>query len=243
MRRSASGHLVPLFVAVAVLFLTAWARQPSHAQQTFGEEFARQLIRAALSQYFDPASSFEISVSRPTLTGQVLAFESLLIEGSPAIFRGIRGEMLLHASELQVDVDRWINRQAIGLVRAGRATLVARSTAKEVQEGLTRASPILLNPKVRFSLGQFEISATIKRADKLYPAQARGSLTVDRHQRIHVVITHASVQGRDVPPNIVESELARANPILDLSRFPLTLEIQRLVLHNDRIEFLATSGR
>lgn len=49
--------------------------------------------------------------------------------------------------------------------------------------------------------------------------------------------------GGDVAQTAIEKELLKINPVLDLSRYPLDLRIQRLTLHNDRVELLAISGR
>jgi hypothetical protein len=63
---------------------------------------------------------------------------------------------------------------------------------------------------------------------------------VERGQRVWVTVSEIRVSGGDVPENTVRKELARVNPILDLSQWPLDLRIQRLNLHNDVIELLAT---
>ena len=90
--------------------------------------------------------------------------------------------------------------------------------------------------------GEFEVTATVRREGRLYPAQARGKLVVDQGRQVRVTLTEMKVSGGDVPQMALEKELLKINPILDLSRFPLDLRIQRLTLHNDQVELLAVSG-
>ena len=231
-----------LGVATIALVLAHVLPALPQARQPFPEDAVRQLIKAALLQYFDPASVFEIALSGTTLSGEILVIETLLIEGTPAVLRGFRGEVVAQFSDLQLDMANLINQQ-LKAARVGKASLVARSTARDVQEALTRVSGNILGPIVKFQTGQFEIAATIKRREQLYPAQARGNLLVEQGQRVRIVITQAQVFGSDVPLGLIESELAKLNPVLDLSKWPVDVRIQRLVLHNDRIELLATGGR
>ncbi len=62
-------------------------------------------------------------------------------------------------------------------------------------------------------------------------------------QRVCVALSEVKVLGRSVPVDLVDKELARINPILDLAKWPVPLYIQRLVLHKDVIELLATNGK
>lgn len=242
--RPVSTALRGLAHAAAVVAIVAAAASTVAPQprQPFSEDAVRHLVRGALLQYFDPDSVFEISVSGTALSGDVLIIEDLLVVGKPALLRGVRGEVLAHATGLHLDMAALAGQQ-LRVVRLGKATVVGKSTARDVQEGLARMSPNILRPTVRFQVGQFEVAATIRREGKLYPALARGNLTVEQEQRIRVVVTEAQVRGSDVPPGLVESELTKLNPVLDLSKWPFNMRIQRLVLHNDAIEMLATSGR
>lgn len=210
----------------------------SQAKEPVSEEVVRHLIRAALLEYFDPASVFEISVSGTALKGETLSIEDLLIEGKPAVMRGFRGEILAHVTDLQLDMTGLAGGK-LNIARYTKASVVVRSTARAIEEGLARSSSTILQPRVKFEGGQFEITATIKRGDTLYPVQARGHLLVEQKQRVRVAVTEARVSGGDVPPGIIESELAKINPILDLSKWPLNLHIQRLTLHNNTVELLA----
>jgi hypothetical protein len=232
------AHAATVMAIVAATASTA-APQP---RQPFSEEAVSHLVRGALLQYFAPDSVFEISASGTALSGNVLVIDDLLVAGKPALLRGVRGEVLAHATGLHLDMAALASQQ-VRVVRLGKATIVGKSSARDVQEGLARMSPNILSPTVRFQVGQFEVAATIRREGKLYPALARGNLAVEQEQRIRVVVTEAQVRGSDVPPGLVESELAKLNPVLDLSKWPFNLRIQRLVLHNDAIEVLATSGR
>ncbi len=240
----ASGALRGLAHAAAVVVIVAAATSTAAPQprQPFSEEAVRHLVRGALLQYFDPDSVFEISASGTALSGDVLIMEALMVVGKPALLRGVRGEVLVHATGLHLDMAALAGQQ-VRIVRLGKATVVGKSTARDVQEGLARMPTNILRPTVRFQVGQFEVAATVRREGKLYPALARGNLTVEQEQRIRVVITEAQVRGSDVPPGLIESELSKLNPVVDLSKWPFNLRIQRLVLHNDAIEVLAVSGR
>lgn len=233
--------LVRTLLALAILLSASPSGAPQ-SRQPFSEEAVRQLIRGTLLQYFDPASTFEISVSGASVSSDTLYVEDVLITGKPVIWRDLRGEVLAHATGLQLDLGS-LAGQELKIARVGRATVVAKSTARAVQEALAKVSSTVLKPTVRFQAGEFEIGATIKRGNKLYPTQARGSFVIEQQRRIRVVITQAQVSGSDVPLNLLEQELAKINPVLDLSKWPLNLFIQRLTLHNDTAELLATSGR
>jgi len=236
--------LLPLActAVVALTVLSSATPAAPQARQVFSDEAVGHLVRAALLQYFDAASVFEIQPLGSAIAGDVLSIETLLITGKPAVHRGFRGEVLAHFTGLQMEMSA-LAVQQVKTVRLARATVVAKSTAKAVEEGLARVSPTILRPTVRFAGGQIEIAATIRRGDKLYPAEARAALVVEGKQRIVVAVTYALVHGASMPQGLIEGELAKINPVLDLSKWPFNLQIQRLVLHNDAIEVLATSGR
>lgn len=211
------------------------------ASQPYSDEAVGRLVRAALTQYFDPASVFEIQVLGSGLAGEVLSIDTLIIEGKPAFHRGFRGEVLAHFTGLQLEMAALAARE-MKMVRVTRATVVAKSTARALEEGLVQASATILGPKVRFAEGQVEVAARIRSGDKTYPVQARAALVVEGKQRVVVAVTYAQVHGAGVPQGLIEKELAKINPVLDLSKWPFNLQIQRLVLHNDVIEVLVTSG-
>jgi hypothetical protein len=60
---------------------------------------------------------------------------------------------------------------------------------------------------------------------------------------VHLVLTDVTVSGRNVPVDLIGNELARVNPLVDLTKYPIRLFIDRLVLHNDGVELLATNRR
>jgi len=225
--------------ALLILMLVAPGASPQ-GRQPLPEEAVRQLVAAALLQYFDPESRFEISVQGSALSGDVLKVDVLHVVGRPAVLRGFRGEVLLHADGLELDFASLAGQQVV-VRRVGKATAVGRITAKAVEEGLAKNSSAILNPKLHFQGGEFEASAVIRRSDRLYPTLARGTLAVENRQRVRVVVTEAKVAGGDVPQGLIESELAKINPVLDLSRWPLNLRIQRLTLNNDTVQMLATT--
>ncbi len=151
--------------------------------------------------------------------------------------RGFRGTLLANVTGRQLASGK------LKIARYSKATVVARSTAGAIEEGLARMSSAILKPRVRFAGGQFAITATIKRGDKLYPIEARGNLVVEQKQRVRVAVTEARVLGGGAPQGLIESELTKINPVLDLSKWPLSLQIQRLTLHNNTAELLATGGK
>jgi hypothetical protein len=226
--------------ALLAVMLGALGASPQDRQR-LPEEAVTQLVTASLLRYFDPESRFEISVQGSALSGDVLKVDVLHVVGRPAVVRGFRGEVLLHAHGLELDFASLAGQQVV-VRRVGKATGVGRITAKAVEEGLAKNSSAILNPKLHFQGGEFEASAVIRRSDRLYPTWARGTLAVENRQRVHVVVPEAKVAAGDVPRRLVESELAKLNPVLDLSKWPLGLRIERLTLHNDTAQMLATRG-
>lgn len=226
-------------LTIAVLVSLSMTLQ---AEEPVAEEAVKHLIRAALLEYFDPVSVFEISLSGAALKGETLSIADLLIDGKPAVMRGFRGTLLAHVTGLQLDMTQLASGK-LKIARYSKATVVARSTAGAIEEGLARTSSAILRPRVRFEGGQFAITATIKRGDRLYPIEARGNLVVEQKQRVRVAVTEARVSGDGAPQGLIESELTKINPVLDLSKWPLTLHIQRLALHNNTAELLATGGK
>jgi hypothetical protein len=62
--------------AAALLVAAPGFAQP---QEPFPDETVAQLLTAALHQYFDPVSRFEVSASGSRLVGDLLAVDDLLI--------------------------------------------------------------------------------------------------------------------------------------------------------------------
>ncbi len=216
----------------STVILPAWPQ----STQPLPEEAAKELVRAALLQYFDPSSVFEISLSGAALSGDVLSIEDLLVSGKPALVRGFRGEFLAHVTGLQLEVTS-PNTQP--KVRSARdVTVVAKTTAKAVEEGLTNASSSILRPTVHLQAGELDVTATLRREGKLYPIHAHGSLVVEQRQRVNLNVTRVQVDGGDLPEGMIAREIAKFNPLLDLSRWPLNIQIQRLTVHNDGLELL-----
>jgi hypothetical protein len=225
-----------LWLVAAVLVAGPAAAQP---QQPFSDETVTQLVRAALYQYFDAASVFEVSVSGSALVGDLLVVQDLLISGQPVVLHGLRGEVLTHIAGLEVDLAA-LTSQTVKARRVQKATVVAKSTSTAIQEALSRLSASLINPRIRLQEGSFEVTAIIRRDDNLYPTVARGTIAVVQGQQVHLVLTEVTVSGSNVPVDLVGKELAKINPLVDLSKYPIPLFIQRLVLHNDAVELLAT---
>ncbi len=228
-----------LCLAAALLVSGRAAAQP---RQPFPDETVATLVTAALYQYFDATSVFDVSVSGSSLAGDVLVVEDLLIEGNPAVMHGLRGEVLTHITGLEVDLTALTN-QTFRAKRVQKATVVAKSTSAAIQQALLRLSPSIMNPKISLQEGHFDVTMTIRREGKLYPTEARGTLVVVQNQQLHVALSDVKVSGGNVPMDLVQKELVRINPIVDLSTWPIPLYVQRLVLHKDAVELLATNNK
>ncbi len=228
-----------LSCAVALLVAVPGLAQP---QEPFPDETVAQLLTGALYQYFDPASHFEVSASGSHLAGDLLAVDDLLISGKPVVRHGLRGEVLTHLSGLEIDLAA-LTSQTFRAHRVREAIVVSKTTADAVQDALGRLSASVLSPRIHFQEGSFTVTATIRREGGLYPVEARGTLVVVQAQRVYVALSEVKVSGGSVPVDLADKELARINPILDLAKWPVPLYIQRLVLHKDTIELLATNGK
>jgi hypothetical protein len=228
-----------LWCAAALLVAVPGFAQP---QEPFPDETVAQLLTAALYQYFDPASRFEVSASGSRLVGDLLAVDDLLILGKPVVRHGLRGEVLTHLRGLEIDLAA-LSSQTFRAHRVREATVVSKTTADAVQDALGRLSASILNPGIRFQEGSFTVTATIRREGGLYPMEARGTLVVVQAQRAYVALSEVKVSGGSVPVELVDKELSRINPILDLAKWPVPLYIPRLVLHKNAIELLATNGK
>jgi hypothetical protein len=168
-----------------------------------------------------------------------LLVQDLLIVGKPAVFHGLRGELLAHITGLEVDLASLTNL-AIKVRRVQTATVVAKTTSAALQDALSRFSASLINPRIQLQSGSFTLTTIIRRDDALYPTVAHGALAVVQGQQVHLVLTDVTVSGTNVPVDLIGNELARVNPLVDLAKYPIPLFVDRLVLHNDGVELLAT---
>jgi hypothetical protein len=230
-------QLAGLGLVAAVLISAPAVAQP---QQSFSDETVSQLVTAVLHQYFDSASTFEISVSGSAQAGDLLLAQDLLIVGKPAVFHGLRGELLAHITGLEVDLTSLTNL-AIKVRRVQTATVVAKTTSAALQDALSRFSASLINPRIQLQSGSFTLTTIIRRDDALYPTVAHGALAVVEGQQVHLVLTDVTVSGSNVPVDLIGNELARVNPLVDLGKYPIRLFVDRLVLHNEGVELLATN--
>jgi DUF2993 family protein len=226
-----------LWLIAAALISTPAAGQQ---QQPFADETVTQLVTIVLQQYFDPSSVFEISVSGSAQVGDLLIVQDVLVLGKPAVVHGLRGEFLLHLTGVEVELAALTNR-TVKARRVQKATVVAKSTSAAIQEALSRWSESLINPRIQLQNGSFVVTAIVRRNDTLYPTVARGALAVVQGQQVHLVLTDVTVSGSNVPVDLVGNELARINPLVDLSKYPIPLFVDRLVLHSDGVELLATN--
>jgi DUF2993 family protein len=221
-------------VAAMIISVPAVAQQ-----QVFSDETVTQLVTALLHQYFDSASVFDISASGSAQVGDLLRIQDLLIVGKPAVFHGLRGELLAHITGLEVDLAALTNL-GVKASRIQTATVVAKTTSAAIQDALSRFSSSLINPRVQLQNGSFVVTTIIRRDDALYPTVAHGALVVVQGQQVHLVVTDVTVSGSNVPVDLIGNELAKVNPLVDLAKYPIPLFVDRLVLHNDGIELLAT---
>jgi hypothetical protein len=229
---------IGLWLGAVLLLVTPGLAQP---QQPFPDETVTQLLTAALYQYFDPDSRFEVSASGSHLVADVLTVDDLFISGKPAVLHGLRGEVLTHMSGLEVDLAA-LTSQTFKARQVREATVVGKTTAAAVQDALSHLSASILNPRVHFQEGYFTVTATVRREGRSYPMEARGMLVIVQAQQVNVALSEVQVAGTNVPGDLVDKELARINPIVNLANWPVPLYIQRLVLHKDAIELLATNG-
>ena len=213
---------------------------PAAAQQPFTDDTVTQLVTAVLHQYFDSPSMLEVSVSGAAQVGDLLIVQDLLVLGKPAVVHGLRGEFLLHLTGVEVELAA-LTSGTIKARRVQKATVVAKSTSAAIQEALSRWSGALINPRIQLQNGSFTVTAILRRDDALYPTVAHGALAVVQGQQVHLVLTDVTVSGSNVPVDLVGNELARINPLVDLSKYPIALFIDRLVLHSDGVELLATN--
>jgi hypothetical protein len=230
-------RLADLGLVAAVLISSPAVAQP---QQSFSDETVTQLVTAVLHQYFDSTSTFEISVSGSAQAGDLLLVQDLLIVGKPAVFHGLRGELLAHITGIEVDLAS-ITNLAVKVRRIQTATVVAKTTSAALQDALSRFSVSLINPRIQLQSGSFTLTTIIRRDDALYPTVAHGALAVVQGQQVHLVLTDVTVSGTNVPVDLIGNELARVNPLVDLAKYPIRLFVDRLVLHNDGVELLATN--
>jgi hypothetical protein len=230
-------RLADLGLVAAVLISSPAVAQP---QQSFSDETVTQLVTAVLHQYFDSTSTFEISVSGSAQAGDLLLVQDLLIVGKPAVFHGLRGELLAHITGIEVDLASLTNL-AVKVRRIQTATVVAKTTSAALQDALSRFSVSLINPRIQLQSGSFTLTTIIRRDDALYPTVAHGALAVVQGQQVHLVLTDVTVSGTNVPVDLIGNELARVNPLVDLAKYPIRLFVDRLVLHNDGVELLATN--
>ncbi|MDR7465267.1 MAG: hypothetical protein QN175_12450 [Armatimonadota bacterium] len=206
--------------------------------QAAGDEAAvQQALREALGRYFEAGSVLNISLAGVAGAGGSISIGDLLITVNPAVVRGFQAEVLLHVQGLRLDASA-LARRELEVLAFDRATVVGRSNAEQVAAGLARTSPAIRNPVVRFQAGEFEVTATVEREGALYPVRIRGRPVVEEGRRVLAALTQVQVSGGDVPAALVQRELARINPLLDLSQWPLNLRVERLVLHNDTMELL-----
>jgi hypothetical protein len=226
-----------LWLVAAVLVAGPAAAEP---QQPFSDDTVTQLVTIALHQYFDSASVFEVSVSGSAQIVDVLVIQDLFIMGKPAILHGLRGEILIHITGLQVALAA-LTSQMVKARRVQTATVVAKSTSTAIQDALSRLSPSLINPRIQLQNGSFVVTTIVRRDDTLYPTVAHGTLAVVEGKQVHLVLTDVTVSGSNVPVDLVGRELAKVNPLIDLSKYPIPLFVDRLVLHGDGVELLATN--
>lgn len=222
---------------IAAAFISASAI--GQTSQPVSDETVTQLVTTFLHHYFDSSSVFEISVSGSAQVGSSLVVQDLLIVGKPAIFHGLRGELLAHISGLDVDLAA-LTKQSVKDARVQTATVVAKSASDAIQDAVSRFSASLINPRIQLQSGAFTLTTIIRRNDTLYPTVAHGTVTVIQGQQVLLVLNDVSVSGTNVPVDLIGNELAKVNPLVDLSKYPFRLFVDRLVVHSDGVELLAT---
>lgn len=224
-----------LVAAVAIL-----TPIPGHTQTPASEEGLRLLIENALRQYLDPSSAVTVSVSSVAQSSGVVTVGSVVLNADPAVIRGVQADILLYMTNVEFEPGTAAGTGAgtqLRLRRVGGAMIVASTTAASVRDALARQFPIIQDPVLKFDAGQFIVTGKLK--DGGQPAMLRGRFIVERGVMVRAIVLEATVGGSPIPAQLVEAQLARFNPVLDLSGSPIPIRVKLLALHNDRIELLA----
>ena len=234
MKRTA---LLLLLAAIPALALSVMAG----AQTSPSDETVRVLLEAALRQYLDPGSELTVFVTGVQQAGEGLTIGNVTIDANPAIVKGVRAELFAQLTNVALDAAAAAGTSGLSasvrLRDAGSVTLIGRSTAAELQKTLAARFPMLVDPVVTFTAGQFRVTGKLR--DGGQPASLRGRFVVDRGQRVNVSVQEVLVAGAPLPVELVQKELAKINPVLDLTGAPIPLRIRLIALHDDRIEVLA----
>lgn len=228
-----------IFAALVIFSLVAASMLATASAQTPPtEETLRTLIESALKQYLDPSSTVSVSVSGVAESAGVVTVDSVVLNAEPAVIGGVKAEVLLHMTSVEFEpgTAAGIGSQ-LRLRRVGGAMIVASTTAESVRDALANQFPIIQDATIKFDAGQFIVTGKLR--DGGQPAMLRGRFIVERGIVVRAIVLEATVGGSQIPPQLVEAQLARFNPILDLSGSPIPIRVKVLALHNDRIELLA----
>jgi hypothetical protein len=230
-----------IFVALMIFSLVAGSiLVTAHAQTAPTEETLRTLIENALKQYLDPSSTVSVSVGGVTESAGVVTVDSVVLNADPAVIRGVQAEVLLYMTSVEFEpgaaAGTGVGTQ-LRLRRVGGAMIVASTTAASVRDALAGQFPIIQDATIKFDAGQFIVTGKLR--DGGQPAMLRGRFIVERGVMVRAMVLEATVGGSPIPPQLVEAQLARFNPVLDLSGSPIPIRVKVLALHNDRIEILA----
>lgn len=231
-----------LFLLLLVTICTVLTAAPAgQAQAPLTDEAVRVLLETALRQYLDPGSELTVSVAGVTQSAEGMTIGSVTIDASPAIVRGVQGELFAQLSNVAVDAGVAAGAAGVGasvrIRSVGSMLLVGRTTAAELQKALAARFPPLVDPVVTLNAGQFTVTGRLR--DGGQPAVLRGRFVVDRGTRVRVNVHEVTVGGSPIPTELVAGELAKINPILDLSGSPIPVRIRLIALHDNRIEVLA----
>lgn len=230
--------LLLLLVTTAALAVSATAG----AQSAANDETVRVLLEAALRQHLDPGSELRVSVTgvQQNSAGG-LTIGGVTIDASPAIVKGVRAELFAQLTNVALDAGLAAGtgrvNASVRFKSIGNGMLVGRTTAEELQKALAARFPLLLDPVVTFNAGQFLVTGKLR--DGGQPASLRGRFVIDRGQRVNVSVQEVLVAGSPLPVELVQKELAKINPVLDLTGAPIPLRIRLIALHDNRIEVLA----
>lgn len=227
-------------VIYAALLALCLATLPAFAQTQapISEDTVRTLLESALRQHVDASSQLSVSVIGVSQTPEGMVINDVTITGAPVVIQGLRAEIFAQLTSVQLDpaVQAGTAPSQVRVRSVGRALITVNATAAAIRDALAARFPLLESPTLSFSGGQFLATGRVKDLGQM--ATLRGRFIVERGQTVRIVVHEAKVGGGDIPPGLVQQQLEKINPVLDLSTSPIPLRVRLLALHNDRLEML-----
>jgi hypothetical protein len=198
------------------------------------------LVRAALLRKFDATSVLEVSAYGVVPSATNVHIDALWVFGRPAYYRGIPVELTIEVRQAALDVPSLVQGRIVVSNRP-RGMVIARVSARGVEQGIVHLTDTVQQPRLRFEAGVIVAEFLLRHGQSLLPARAVARPVVEQQRRVSITVDTAQVADIPVPGFLLEPRLAALNPVLNLTDWPLDLRIERLNVHNDMIEFLAVT--